>query len=71
VIWDFGDGGYCCPQCGSAFEGLGDHTVEQIDWQVLVRVLEQAARVLTRQASEIKQANGMYYRALRGEASGN
>jgi transposase len=36
VIWDFADGGYCCPRCGSAFAGLGDHTVEQIDWQVLV-----------------------------------
>jgi transposase len=44
VIWDFADGGYCCPQCGSAFEGLGDHTVEQIDWQVLVRVLVHRRR---------------------------
>jgi len=39
VIWDFAEGGYCCPQCGLAFAMLGDHVVEQIDWQVLVRVL--------------------------------
>jgi transposase len=39
VIWDFAGGGYCCPQCGLAFAVLGDHVVEQIDWQVLVRVL--------------------------------
>jgi transposase len=44
VIWDFADSGYCCPRCGSAFEGLGDHTVEQIDWQVLVRVLVHRRR---------------------------
>jgi transposase len=44
VVWDFADGGYCCPGCGSAFEGFGDHTVEQIDWQVLVRVLVHRRR---------------------------
>jgi transposase len=44
VIWDFADGGYCCPGCGSAFAVLGDHTVEQIDWQVLVRVLVHRRR---------------------------
>jgi transposase len=44
VIWDFADGGYCCPECGSGFAALGDHTVEQIDWQVLVRVLAHRRR---------------------------
>ncbi len=44
VVWDFADGGYCCPGCGSAFAVLGDHTVEQIDWQVLVRVLVHRRR---------------------------
>jgi transposase len=44
VLWDFDDGGYCCPECGAAFAVLGDHTAEQIDWQVLVRVLVQRRR---------------------------
>jgi transposase len=44
VVWDFEDGGYCCPGCGSAFMGLGDHVVEQVDWQVVVRVVVHRRR---------------------------
>ena len=38
VTWDFEGGGYCCPDCGEAFARLGDHVVEQLDWQVVVRL---------------------------------
>ena len=39
VIWDFAGGGYCCPECGTPFTGLGsDHVTELLDWQVIVRV---------------------------------
>jgi transposase len=45
VIWDFGGGGYCCPQCGQAFTLLGDHmSGEQLDWQVVVRVVAHCRR---------------------------
>jgi transposase len=31
VTWAFGDG-YCCPECGTSFTGLGsDHVAEQLD----------------------------------------
>src|SRR5262249_61839201 len=39
VVWDFADGGYCCAGCGLAFAVLGEHVVEQVDWQVVVRVV--------------------------------
>jgi len=51
VIWDFEDGGYCCPGCGLAFAVLGEHVVEQIDWQVLVRVLVHRRRRYQRRCS--------------------
>src|SRR6266487_3095163 len=38
VIWDFPGGGCCCPECGVPFTLLGDHVVEQLDWQVTVRL---------------------------------
>jgi transposase len=44
VVWDFEDGGYCCPGCGLAFAALGEHVVEQVDWQVVVRVLVHRRR---------------------------
>jgi transposase len=44
VLWDFEDGGYCCPGCGLAFAVLGEHVVEQIDWRVVVRVLVHRRR---------------------------
>ena len=45
VIWDFGDGGYCCPECGTPFTGLGsDHVTEQLDWLVVVRVRADCRR---------------------------
>jgi transposase len=44
VTWDLGDGGYCCPDCGQAFTRLGDHVVEQLDWQVVVRLIVHCRR---------------------------
>jgi transposase len=44
VIWDFPGGGYCCPECGTLFTLLGDHVVEQVDWQVTVRLLAHCRR---------------------------
>ena len=35
VVWDFPGGGYCCPECGTPFTGLGsDHVTELLDWLV-------------------------------------
>jgi transposase len=45
VAWDFGGGGYCCPECGTPFTGLGsDHVTEQPDWLVVVRVRADCRR---------------------------
>ncbi|MGD0069450.1 MAG: IS66 family transposase [Streptosporangiaceae bacterium] len=45
VIWDFEGGGYCCPECGAPFTGLGsDHVTEQLDWLVVVRVRADCRR---------------------------
>lgn len=45
VFWDFPDGGYCCPQCGLPFTVIGDHlSGEQLDWQVIVRVVVHRRR---------------------------
>jgi transposase len=45
VIWDFEGGGYCCPECGTPFTGLGsDHVTELLDWQVTVRVAAHCRR---------------------------
>jgi transposase len=45
VVWDFGGGGYCCPECGTPFTGLGsDHVTEQLDWLVIVRVRADCRR---------------------------
>jgi transposase len=45
VIWDFGGGGYCCPECGTPFTGLGsDHVTEQLDWLIVVRVVAHCRR---------------------------
>jgi transposase len=45
VIWDFAGGGYCCPECGTPFTGLGsDHVTELLDWQVIVRVAAHCRR---------------------------
>ena len=45
VIWDFEGGGYCCPECGTPFTGLGsDHVTEQLDWLVIVRVAAHCRR---------------------------
>ncbi|HYZ09344.1 MAG TPA: hypothetical protein VE709_12325 [Pseudonocardiaceae bacterium] len=43
-IWDFEDGSYCCPRCGQPFAVLGDHVIEQVDWQVIVRVVVHRRR---------------------------
>jgi transposase len=44
VIWDFPGGGYCCPECGEPFTGLGDHVTELLDWLVVVRVAAHCRR---------------------------
>jgi transposase len=45
VIWDFPEGGYCCPECGTPFTLLGsDHVPEQLDWTVTVRVRADCRR---------------------------
>jgi transposase len=45
VTWDFPGGGYCCPECGTPFTGLGsDHVTELLDWQVIVRVAAHCRR---------------------------
>jgi transposase len=45
VFWDFPGGGYCCPECGEPFTLLGDHVSgEQLDWQVIVRVVAHCRR---------------------------
>jgi transposase len=45
VVWDFPGGGYCCPECGTPFTGLGsDHVSEQLDWLVVVRVRADCRR---------------------------
>jgi transposase len=44
VVWDFTEAGFCCPGCGTGFETLGDHVVEQLDWQVVVRVVVHRRR---------------------------
>ena len=45
VVWDFAGGGYCCPQCGTPFTGLGsDHVTELLDWRVIVRVAAHCRR---------------------------
>jgi transposase len=51
VIWDFADGGCCCPGCGLAFAALGEHVVEQVDWQVVVRVIVHRRRRYQRRCS--------------------
>ncbi len=45
VIWDFDGGGYCCPGCGQPYTLLGDHVSgEQVDWQVIVRLVAHCRR---------------------------
>ena len=52
VIWDFPGGGYCCPECGEPFTGLGsDHVTELLDWQVIVRVAAHCRRRYKRACS--------------------
>jgi len=51
VIWDFEGGGYCCPVCGQPFTRLGEHVVEQLDWQVTVRVVAHCRRRYRRACS--------------------
>ena len=52
VAWDFGGDGYCCPECGTPFTGLGsDHVTEQLDWLVIVRVRADCRRRYRRACS--------------------
>jgi transposase len=50
VFWDFPGGGYCCPECGEPFTLLGDHwSGEQMDWQVIIRLVANCQRRYRRQ----------------------
>ena len=51
VIWDFAEGGYCCPRCSSPFDASGDHASEQVDWRVTVRVVVHRRRRYRRRCS--------------------
>jgi transposase len=51
VVWDFPDGGYCCPQCRTPFTRLGDHVTEVLDWVVIVRVSAHCRRRYRRACS--------------------
>jgi transposase len=51
VVWDFEGGGYCCPECGTPFTLLGDHVIEQLDWEVTVRVAAHCRRRYRRACS--------------------
>jgi transposase len=52
VFWDFPGGGYCCPECGEPFTLLGDHwSGEQLDWQVIVRLVAHCRRRYRRACS--------------------
>jgi transposase len=51
VVWDFPDGGYCCPQCRTPFSRLGDHLTEVLDWVVIVRVSAHCRRRYRRACS--------------------
>jgi transposase len=52
VSWDFPGGGYCCPECGEPFTPLGDHVSgEQLDWQVIVRLVAHCRRRYKRECS--------------------
>jgi transposase len=52
VVWDFPGGGYCCPECGTPFTGLGsDHVTEVLDWEVIVRVAAHCRRRYRRACS--------------------
>ena len=45
MFWDFPGGGYCCPECGEPFTLLGDHVSgQQLDWQVIVRLVAHCRR---------------------------
>jgi transposase len=59
VIWDFEDGGYCCQRCGTAFESLGDHVIEQIDWHVSVRLVVHRRRRYRRRCRGIFNLFGL------------
>ena len=50
-MWDFPDGGYCCPQCQTPFHRLGDHVTEVLDWVVIVRVAAHCRRRYRRACS--------------------
>jgi len=52
MFWDFVESGYCCPRCARPFTVLGDHVSgEQLDWQVIVRVVVHRRRRYKRDCS--------------------
>jgi transposase len=45
MLWDFPGGGYGCPECGEPFTLLGEHVSgQQLDWQVIVRLVAHCRR---------------------------
>ena len=45
MFWDFPGGGYGCPECGEPFTLLGEHVSgQQLDWQVIVRLVAHCRR---------------------------
>jgi transposase len=51
MVWDFPDGGFCCPQCQVPFHRLGDYVTEVLDWVVTVRVAAHCRRRYRRACS--------------------
>ena len=71
VIWDFPEGGYCCPECGVPFTLLGsDHVSEQLDWTVTVRVRADCRRRYRRGCSMPGPGDGDGARPAEGDREG-
>ena len=71
VFWDFPGGGYCCPECGEPFTLLGDHlSGEQLDWQVIVRVVAHCRRRYRRACALPGAGDGDGARPAEGDREG-
>ena len=71
VFWDFPGGGYCCPECGEPFTPLGDHwSGEQLDWQVIIRLVANCRRRYKRECRCAGPADGDGAGAAEGDREG-